>query len=111
MSDYIDALAAPAGERWQPGAGKQKLQAWAKKLYSESAEPIEERIYDLPSGLNGAILAGDYKVLTPLQQRRDLHAMDTGAKHGHTGEEAWTIVTMDGAECMGSGAHILGFFV
>ena len=69
------------------------------------------RIYDLPSGLNRAILAGDYKVPVTLQQRRDRHAMETGAKHGHTGEEAWTIMTMDGAECMSSGVHILGFFV
>ena len=74
-------------------------------------DPIEERIYDLPSGLNRAILAGDYKVPVALQQRRDRHAMETGAKHGHTGEEAWTIMTMDGAECMSSGVHILGFFV
>ena len=37
--------------------------------------------------------------------------METGAEHGHTGEEAWTIMTMDGAECMSSGVHILGFFV
>jgi len=33
--------------------------------------------------------------------------METGAKHGHTGEEAWTIMTMDGAECMSSGVHIM----
>jgi hypothetical protein len=32
--------------------------------------------------------------------------METGAEHGHTGEEAWTIMTMDGAECMSSGVHI-----
>ena len=37
--------------------------------------------------------------------------METGAKHGHTGEEAWTIMTMDGAECMTNGVHILGLFV
>jgi hypothetical protein len=37
--------------------------------------------------------------------------METGAEHGHTGEEAWTIMTMDGAECMSSCVHILGFFV
>ena len=37
--------------------------------------------------------------------------METGAERGHTGEEAWTIMTMDGAECMSSGVHILGFFV
>ena len=37
--------------------------------------------------------------------------METGAEHGHTGEEAWTIVTIYGAECMSSGVHILGFFV
>ena len=46
-----------------------------------------------------------------LPDRRDLHAMETGAEHGRTGEEAWTIMTMDGAECMSSGVHILGFFV
>ena len=39
-SDYIDALAADTCEKWQPDNG-QKLQAWAKKVYSESAEPIE----------------------------------------------------------------------
>ena len=77
----------------------------------ESEEPIEERIYDLPSRLNRAILAGDYKVPVTLPDRIDLHAMDTGAEHGHTGEEAWAIMTMDGAECMSSGVHILGFFV
>ena len=65
-----------------------KLQAWARKVYSESAEPIGERIYDLPSGLKRAILAGDYKVPVTLQQRRDPHAMEIGATHGHTGEEA-----------------------
>ena len=32
--------------------------------------------------------------------------METGAEHGRTGEEAWTIMTMDGAECMSSGVHI-----
>ena len=37
--------------------------------------------------------------------------METGAKHGHTGEAAWTIMTMDGAECMSSGVHILCFFI
>ena len=41
----------------------------------------------------------------------DLHAMETGAEHGRTGEEAWTIMTMDGEECMSSGVHILGVFV
>ena len=51
--------------------------------------------------MNRAILAGAYKVPVTLQQRRDRH----------TGEEAWTIMTMDGAECMSSGVHILGFFV
>ena len=34
--------------------------------------------------------------------------METGDEHGHTGEEAWTIITMDGAECMSSGVHIYG---
>ena len=62
----------------------------------ESEEPIEERIYDLPSRLNRAIPACDYKVHMTLQQRRGRHAMETGAEHGHTGEEAWTIVAMDG---------------
>ncbi len=37
--------------------------------------------------------------------------METGAEHGHDGEEAWAIMTMDGAECMSSGDHILGFIV
>ena len=37
--------------------------------------------------------------------------METVAAHGHTGEEAWTIMTMDGEECMSSGVHILGVFV
>ena len=37
--------------------------------------------------------------------------METGAQHGHVGEEAWTIMTMDGAECMSSGVHTLGFVV
>jgi hypothetical protein len=37
--------------------------------------------------------------------------METGAEHGHTGEEAWTVMTMDGAECMSNGVHILGFCV
>ena len=98
-------------ERWQPGDGQQ-LQAWAKKVYSESEEPIEERIYDLPSRLNRAILAGDYKKCpVTLPDRRDRHAMETGAEQGHTGEEAWAIMTMDGAECVSSGVHILGFFV
>ena len=80
-------------------------------VYSESEEPIEECIYDLPSRLNRAILAGDYNVPASLQRRRDRHAMVTGSEHGHTGEEAWTIMTMYGAECMSSGVHILGFFV
>ena len=77
----------------------------------ESGEPIEERIYDLLSRLNRAILAGDYKVPVTLPDRRDLHAMETGAEHGHTGEEAWTIMTMDGEEVLSSGVHILCFFV
>ena len=87
-----------------------QLQAWARKVYLESEEPIDERIYDLLSRLNRAILAGDYKVPMSLQQRRDRRAMETGAEHGHTGKEAWAIMTMDGAECMSSGVHILGFF-
>ena len=37
--------------------------------------------------------------------------MDIGAEHGHIGEEAWTIMIMDGEEVMSSGVHILGFFV
>ena len=37
--------------------------------------------------------------------------MVTGAEHGQTGDEAWTIMTMYGAECMSNCAHILGFFV
>ena len=49
MSDYIDALAADAGERWQLGDGK-NIQAWARKVYLESEEPIEERIFYLPPG-------------------------------------------------------------
>ena len=88
-----------------------KLQAWAKKLYSESAEPIEERIYDLPAGLNRAILAGDYKVPVSLRRRRDRHAMEIGAERGHTGEESLTIMTMDGDEVMSNVVHIPGFFV
>ena len=108
-SDYIDALAFEA--RGGNLAMEKQLQAWARKVYSESAEPIEERIYDLPSGLNRAILAGNSKVPVSLQRRRDRHAMDTGAEHGHAGEEAWTIMTMDGAECMSSGVHILRFCV
>ena len=37
--------------------------------------------------------------------------METGAEHDHTGEEACTVMTMDGAERMSNGVHILGFFV
>ena len=37
--------------------------------------------------------------------------METGAEHGRTGEEAWTIMTMDCDEVMSNGVHILGFFV
>ena len=32
-------------------------------------------------------------------------------ERGHTGEEAWTIMTMDGEEVLSSVVHILGFFV
>ena len=79
---------------------------------TRSRRNLSRSVYDdLPSGLNRAILAGDYKVPVTLHRRRDRHAMETGAKHGQTGEEAWTIMTMDGAECMSSGVHILGFFV
>ena len=70
-----------------------------------------DNIYDLPSGLNRALREGTYKVPHKLQQRRDRHAMETGAEHGHTGEDAWTIMTMDGEEVLSSGVHILGFFV
>ena len=77
-SDYTDAVAGDAGDWWQRG-DEQRLQAWARKVYSESGEPIDERIYDLPSGLNCAILAGDYKVPVALQQRTDRHAVETGA--------------------------------
>ena len=93
---------------WHPGAGK-KLLPWARKVHSTLG--IKDRIYDLPSGLNNAILTGNYKVPQSLQRRRDRHAMETVAEHGHTGEEAWTIMTMDGEECMSSGVHILGVFV
>jgi len=105
-SDYIDALAADADKFWQPGDGH-NLQAWARKTWTE----IRSGIYDLPSGLNRAIREGDYKVPWSLQQRRDRHAMETGAERGHTGEEAWTIMTMDGEEVLSSAVHILGFFV
>jgi hypothetical protein len=81
-SDYIDALAADVGDVWQPGAGK-KLLAWARKVHSTLG--IKDRIYDLPSGLNNAILTGNYKVPQSLQRRRDRHAMETVAEHGHTG--------------------------
>ena len=37
--------------------------------------------------------------------------METVAEHGHTGEDAWTILTMDGEECMSSGVYILGVFI
>ena len=107
-SDYIDALAADVGDMWQPGAGK-KLLPWARKVHSTLG--INDRIYDLPSGLNNAILTGNYKVPQSLQRRMDRHAMATVAEHGHTGEEEWIIVTMDGEECMSSGVHILGVFV
>ena len=55
-SDFIDALAADAGKFWQPGDGH-NLQAWARKTHTQ----IADRIYDMPSGLNHAILEGDYK--------------------------------------------------
>jgi hypothetical protein len=58
-SDYIDALAADVGDLRQPGAGK-KLLPWAQMVHSTLG--IHDRIYDLPSGLNNAILAGNYKV-------------------------------------------------
>ena len=105
-SDYIDALAADADNIWQPGNGH-NIQAWARKNHTQ----IADRFYDLPSGLNHAIREGDYKVPWSLQQRRDRHAMETGAERGHTGEEAWTIMTMDGEEVLSSAVHILGFFV
>ena len=68
-------------------------------------------IYNLPSGLNRAIREGDYKVSWRLQQRRDRHAMETGAARGHAGEEAWAIMTLGGEEVMSNAVHILGFFV
>ena len=37
--------------------------------------------------------------------------METVAERGHTGKDAWAIMTMDGEECMRSGVHILGVFV
>ena len=90
-SDFIDALAADAGTFWQPGDGN-NLQAWARKVNTQ----MKDVIYDLPSGLNRAIREGEYNVPWSLQQRRDRHAMETGAERGHTGEKAWTIMTMDG---------------
>ena len=72
---------------------------------------VGERIYDLPSGLNHAFLEGDCKVPSSRQQRRDRHAMEIGTERGHTGEEAWTVMTMDGDEVMSNGVHILGVFV
>ena len=35
----------------------------------------------------------------------------TGAELGHTGDEAWTIMAMDGEEVLSGSVHILGFFV
>jgi hypothetical protein len=90
------------------GVGK-KFLAWARKVHSTLG--IEDRIYDLPSGLNNAILTGKYKVPQSLPRRRGRHAMETVAAHGHTGEEAWPIMTMDGEGCMSNGVHILGVFV
>ena len=90
-SDFINALTADADKVWQPGNGH-NLQAWARKTWTE----IKSGIYDLPSGLNRAIREGDYKVPWSLQQWRDRHAMETGAERGHTGEEARTIMAMDG---------------
>ena len=111
-SDYINALAADAGEWWHPGAGEH-FQAWARHAHCQSVAPkaIGDGIYDLPFGLNHAIRTGDYKLPLVLQQRRDRHAMETKAQQGHAGEEACTIMTMDGLECMSSGFHILGVFV
>ena len=37
--------------------------------------------------------------------------METSAERGHTGEQAWTIMTMDGEEVLSSAVPILGFFV
>ena len=105
-SDFIDALAAGAGNFWQP-VDANNLQAWARKVHTQ----VTHGIYDLPSGLNRAIREGDYKVPWSIQQRRGRHAKETGAERGHTGEEAWTIMTMDGDEVLSSAVHILGFFV
>ena len=105
-SDYIRALAADADTFWQPGAGN-NLQAWARKTHTQ----IADRIYDLPSGLNHAVLEADYKVPWSLQQPRDRHAMETGAERGHTREEAWAVMAMYGEEVMSNAVHILGFFV
>ena len=69
-----------------------------------------DHIYDVPSGLNYAIFTGKYKVQQSLQRRRGRRAMETVAERGHTGEEAWTIMTMDGEECVSSGVHKLGVF-
>jgi hypothetical protein len=106
-SDYIDALAADAGNLRKPGAGKQ-LMAWCR---DRSYLVTGDRIYDVPSGWNKAILTCEHKVQPSLQRRRGRHAMETVAEHGHTGEEAWTIMTMDGEKCVSSGVHILGVFV
>ena len=52
-----------------------------------------------------------FKPYDHLEAKRSRHKMVQIAKEGSQGEEPWTVMNLDGEECVSSAVHVVGFLV
>ena len=54
---------------------------------------------------------GKLEIYHALEAHKSRHQMVTQAKDGNEGEEPWTVMNLDGLECVSAGVHVVGIMV
>ena len=61
--------------------------------------------------LRDQLKKGHFKRLPELEQVSNRQVMTEKSREGSEGEEPWTVMNMDGCECVSSQVHVVGFFI
>jgi hypothetical protein len=59
----------------------------------------------------GEMGEGKFKPYPALEAHKSRQQMVTQAKDGNEGEEPWTVMNLDGLECVSAGVHVVGIMV
>ena len=101
-------VAEDAAKEWPEQRAKimSELHRWSGP-FSSSGTWVESGCKTILGEMN----ASKFEIYPALEAHKSRQQMVTQAKDGNEGEEPWTVMNLDGLECVSAGVHVVGIMV